>query len=39
MSGRGWGVEGGGWSRGRGWLVAMFGVGVDVGYGGCESRI
>ena len=30
--------RGGGWSRG-GWLVAMLGVGGDVGYGGCEPRI
>ena len=24
---------------GGGWLVAMLGVGGDVGYGGCEPRI
>ena len=24
---------------GGGWLVAMLGVGDDVGYGGCEPRI
>ena len=31
--------EGGGWSGGEGWLVVRLGVGVDVGYGGCEPRI
>ena len=37
------GPAGDGGSRGEvgrgGWLVAMLGVGGDVGYGGCESRI
>ena len=33
------GSRGGVWSRERGWLVAMLGVGCDVGYGGCEPRI
>ena len=38
-SGRGWGgVEGKGGQGGGGWLVARFGVGGDVGYGGCEPR-
>ena len=35
------GIEGlgGDWSRGGGWLVARFGVGGDVWYGGMEQRI
>ena len=33
----GGGGRGGGWLVG--WLVAMLGVGGDVGYGGCEQRI
>ena len=33
------GMEGGGGPRGGGWLVAMLGVGGNVGYGGCEPRI
>ena len=36
-SGRGWGSRGGGWLIGRG-LVAMFGVGGDVGYGEREPK-
>ena len=30
---------GGGWSEGGGCLIARFGVGGDMGYGGCEPRI
>ena len=33
------GVEGSGRSIGRGWFVAMLGIGGDVGYGECEPRI
>ena len=32
-------MGGGGRSIGRGWLVAILGVGGDVGYGGSEPRI
>ena len=39
-SGRGRGCSRVGVGRGRGgWLVAIFGVGGDVMYGGCEPRI
>ena len=33
------GVDGSGRSIGRGWFVAMLGIGGDVRYGGCEPRI
>ena len=35
------GLGSGGWSRDRGWSIGRgwLGVGVDVGYGGCEQRI
>ena len=39
LAGDGGGWRVGGWSIGRGWLAAMFGVGTAVGYGGCEPRI
>ena len=38
MAGDG-GLEVGIGRGGGGWLVAMLGIGGDVGYGGCEQRI